>query len=54
MDKVCLVGCVVIDANERQARLGEAVLADAPTVTSERPEALLARVHEWRLRGVAG
>ncbi len=71
MGKVCLVGCadLVIDANERQASLGEArlsegdpvcldgdagaIYADSPTVVSERPEALLERVRRWQANALA-
>lgn len=69
MGKVCLVGCadLLIDEQDRQARLGETVIlegdslcldgdagtvyADAPDIVSERPAALIRRIGELRAQG---
>jgi pyruvate,orthophosphate dikinase len=60
---------LLIDEKSKQARLGEAVIsegdplcldgdagaifADSPKITSERPEALIACVKEWRTKALA-
>jgi pyruvate,orthophosphate dikinase len=59
---------LIIDEKARQARIGETVIqegdtlcldgdagtiyADSPKITSERPEALIARVKEWRAKSL--